>query len=205
MADQAIGAIIDSIRGAGADARGPVLDAIEAAKRYLDREADRVPAGPVPTLEEFSELIDQLRRWAILHAAPIDTAPLQAFRRAELRRITTWAPRLVPGHVSGVMIQTWDGEREWGEAAAKAEDALNDLKTWLVSRGATASQARGRRHRLRLRIKGQSVLLDGEPVPLDMTPEGRAKALCFLKHLIKEGGDWISGGDIDRAERDSQG
>jgi hypothetical protein len=54
----------------------------------------------------------------------------------------------------------------------------------------------------RLIIKKRSVSLDGKPVPLDMTAEAREVTLCYLGHLIRAGGEWISGPDINRAEND---
>jgi hypothetical protein len=57
----------------------------------------------------------------------------------------------------------------------------------------------------RLRIDGERLLLDGEPVPLDMTPEAREKALTYLRYLIGAAGNYISDGDIDRAEHGRPG
>jgi hypothetical protein len=63
-----------------------------------------------------------------------------------------------------------------------------------------ARPTRRPRRRCRLSIKGNDLLLDGLAVPLDMTTERRASALCFVSHLIRAGGNWISSSDINRAE-----
>jgi hypothetical protein len=56
------------------------------------------------------------------------------------------------------------------------------------------------RRRCRLKVKGRQVLLDNEPVPLDMTPERRCVALCYIGHVVRMAGDWISGPDITHTE-----
>jgi hypothetical protein len=60
--------------------------------------------------------------------------------------------------------------------------------------------ARPPRRRCRLRIARGVILLDGEPVPLDVTAQRREDVLCFFRHLLRMKGDWISGPEIDRAE-----
>jgi hypothetical protein len=52
----------------------------------------------------------------------------------------------------------------------------------------------------RLRIEGREVWLDDEKVPLAVTANRRDQILCYLGHLIRVEGDWISGADIDQAE-----
>lgn len=53
----------------------------------------------------------------------------------------------------------------------------------------------------RLQIKENSVFLDGNLVSFDSTPEAKKKALDYLGYLIRDYGDWISDGDIEREER----
>jgi hypothetical protein len=45
------------------------------------------------------------------------------------------------------------------------------------------------------------VLLDGEQVSLELVGEGLRAALCYLGHLLRVQGQWISGGEINAAER----
>jgi len=81
----------------------------------------------VPTTEEeFSSLLDGLRRWATLYAPHTDTGRLQDYRRAEL----TLAAAPGPGRVFG----SRRSERDWWQVAHKADDALNELKILLVER-----------------------------------------------------------------------
>jgi hypothetical protein len=63
-----------------------------------------------------------------------------------------------------------------------------------------AGRPQARRRRCRLRIAGKKVLLDGEPVALSLTAEHRQVVLCYLGHLIRAAGDWVSTKDIDSAE-----
>lgn len=58
-----------------------------------------------------------------------------------------------------------------------------------------------RRRRCRVRIAGRKILLDDEPVPLDLTADRREVLLCYLGHLVRMQGDWISGPEIDADER----
>jgi hypothetical protein len=53
----------------------------------------------------------------------------------------------------------------------------------------------------RLQVRGPAVLLDGQPVPLDMGEEARAAALCLLKHLLAAGGEWRSSTELDEMEK----
>ena len=57
----------------------------------------------------------------------------------------------------------------------------------------------------RLQIEGSFVLLDGNPVDLDMKPERRQEVLCYLAHLLAEPTVWVSGPDINRREQQKQG
>jgi hypothetical protein len=50
--------------------------------------------------------------------------------------------------------------------------------------------------RLRLRIEGNQVSLDGHTVLLEMTAEARADIIKFLSYLIRENGGWISSSDM---------
>jgi hypothetical protein len=61
------------------------------------------------------------------------------------------------------------------------------------------------RPKIRLRIKGKTVFLDGKAIPLDLTPDRRDAVLCLLRNLIRMRGQWISGPDINRAEIDFSG
>jgi hypothetical protein len=56
-----------------------------------------------------------------------------------------------------------------------------------------------------LAIRGGQVLIEGSPVELDLTAEAREEALCFLGHVIAQGGGWISGPEIAEAERKQSG
>lgn len=75
---------------------------------------------------------------------------------------------------------------------------LDSLAAWLL----TAAGAAGR---LALDPDTSAVTLDGRSVLLDGTPERRAQMLCYLGYLLREAGNWISDGDIDRAEREKGG
>ena len=72
---------------------------------------------------------------------------------------------------------------------------------WRGSAPEAASGGLRKRRRWRLRVRGQSLLLDGEPVPIDLTAEARAVTLCYLGHLIRAQGEWVSGSEIDLAEK----
>ncbi len=51
----------------------------------------------------------------------------------------------------------------------------------------------------RLKIESRTVYVDGQLVPLDMTPERTDDALAFLGELLKEPGNWKSASDIGKA------
>jgi hypothetical protein len=99
-----------------------VLEAIESLKRWIYREHYKGPdKEPVPTTaDEFSMLMDGLRRWATLHAPHIDTGRIQDYRRAEFSLPDACGPvRVFPDRA---------GEQMWWQTAFKADDALNELK-----------------------------------------------------------------------------
>jgi hypothetical protein len=53
----------------------------------------------------------------------------------------------------------------------------------------------------RIQLHDRAVFLDGKKLALDLTENGREAALCFVGHLLRMGGDWISRSEIDLAER----
>jgi hypothetical protein len=55
--------------------------------------------------------------------------------------------------------------------------------------------------RCRLDLRDGTPYLDGEAVVLNLTAEARGAAMCFLGHLIRAGGHFISSTDINQAER----
>jgi hypothetical protein len=57
----------------------------------------------------------------------------------------------------------------------------------------------------RLVIKGETVLLDGKPVILDMTLERRREAILYLKCLEEAKGNWLSDGEIERRQQGPRG
>jgi hypothetical protein len=56
---------------------------------------------------------------------------------------------------------------------------------------------------LRLEIRGETVHLDGEPVPLDLGPEGQAAMLAYLRKLIDHPGGWVSGQEVGDDYKDT--
>ena len=52
----------------------------------------------------------------------------------------------------------------------------------------------------RIVIQGTNVLLDGQPVPLNMAEESRGAAICLLTHLLAAAGDWRSSTKLDEME-----
>jgi hypothetical protein len=52
----------------------------------------------------------------------------------------------------------------------------------------------------RVAFGDQKLLLDGQPVPLDMTDESRGAALCLVRHLLAAAGDWRSSTELDAME-----
>jgi hypothetical protein len=75
--------------------------------------------------------------------------------------------------------------------------AVAEANATIIGNGAKPPRRRG----CRLRIRAKTVLLDCEPVSLDMTTEAAAVARCFLAHLIRAQGDWLSSTEIDTAEK----
>jgi hypothetical protein len=114
--------INDPLRTAGPNDHELVLEAIESLKRWIYRDDYKGPEKePTPkTEDEFSLLMDGLRRWATLHAPHIDTGRLQDYRRAELRLPEPFA--LVRSFSDQV------SSSHWWNVAHKADDALNELK-----------------------------------------------------------------------------
>jgi hypothetical protein len=117
--------INDPLKSAGRDDHELVLEAIESLKRWVYRADYKGPdKEPEPkTEEEFSLLMDGLRRWATLHAPHIDTGRLQDYRRAEFGLPNPCG--------SARLFSDQLGERQWWQAAHKADDALNELKILL--------------------------------------------------------------------------
>jgi hypothetical protein len=87
-------------------------------------------------------------------------------------------------------------ERVFRRDMRRAARIVDRLET-ILTNNADGGQDRGRR--CRLQLVGGRVLLDGNEVPLGLTAERRADALCYLGHLIRAG-DWISGSEVDAAE-----
>jgi hypothetical protein len=52
----------------------------------------------------------------------------------------------------------------------------------------------------RLRVEEDSVFLDDDRIPLDMTEESRGAARCYLRHLLAAGGEWRSDSEVDEME-----
>ncbi len=152
-----MGDINDPLKTAGRGDCEIVLEAIEALKRWIYGPRYAGPEKePVPTTEdEFSLLMDGLRRWATLHAPHTDTGRLQDYRRAELRRRSEGG---VPDQLA---------EREWRVAAAKADDALNELKILLTeaqgkkAKKMTREEANARAMELAKRLGQKFFLLSG--------------------------------------------
>jgi hypothetical protein len=116
--------INEPLQTAGRDDYELVLEAIEALKRWIYRADYKGPEkDPEPKTEtEFSVLMDGLRRWATLYSPHIDTGRLQDYRRAELSLATCTPVRAFPDQ---------RGQRDWSQTAAKADDALNEMKIQL--------------------------------------------------------------------------
>ena len=130
MAEKTIGMrdLNDRLQTAGLDDHDMVLEAIEALKRWIYGDVYQGPVKePVPATEnEFSLLMNGLRRWATLHATSIDTGRIQDYRRAELGLPGAFGPTR---HISDQFAK-----REWCQAAARADDALNELRILLRDR-----------------------------------------------------------------------
>jgi hypothetical protein len=62
-----------------------------------------------------------------------------------------------------------------------------------------------RSRRCRLKLAGDKILLDGEAVRFDLTANAAQRARCFLRHVIRADGNWISGPEMDEEERQLQG
>jgi hypothetical protein len=123
----------EPLQSAGPEGSELVLEAIECLKRWIYRKEYKGPKKkPEPkTEDEFSRLMDGLRRWATLYAPHIDTGRLQDYRRAELNLPSPCGlPRIFPDQFR---------KREWCQAAHKADDALNELKILLVAQLAEAA------------------------------------------------------------------
>ena len=64
-----------------------------------------------------------------------------------------------------------------------------------------AGKAGGAAPALRLEVKGEAVLLDGQPVRLDLTPEAAEEARRYLTALIEHAPAWVSGPEIESGIR----
>jgi hypothetical protein len=93
-----------------------------------------------------------------------------------------------------------------GDSVRSAEDdvyvrrrVVTLLGRWLrQAKLAAGGQDQGRPCRLQ-QVSGR-VLLDDKEISLGLTAERRADALCYLGHLIRVGGDWISDSEVNAAE-----
>jgi hypothetical protein len=122
----------------------------------------------------------------VARRAGLDPAPLLALLEEGRTDLLADALRV---------LQRADDELAYEAGGGEAADRVASIRR----RGAVAAAVG------RLRIEGEQVLLDGRQVPLEMTPEARNKALVYLGYLVKAAGDWVSGGDIDRAEQERPG
>jgi hypothetical protein len=61
------------------------------------------------------------------------------------------------------------------------------------------------RSELRLRIEGQTVFLDGEPVFLDMTDERKESAIYYLEYLLSAFPGWLTDSEVKKAEEQRKG
>lgn len=68
-----------------------------------------------------------------------------------------------------------------------------------VEQEAKSGRTRRRRPTSSLKIKGRTVLVDDEPVPISMTPQRLNTALFFLRHLRRHRAQWQTGSDLNRA------
>ncbi len=94
-------------------------------------------------------------------------------------------------------------QTRWGDARTfeRIVRAFADFREAVLDGLRSAGEVgNDRRPPPRLRVEGQTVLLDGRPVPLDMTSERREEALCYLRHLLEAAGDWRSDSEVNKTE-----
>lgn len=96
----------------------------------------------------------------------------------------------------------WEDIEAFGKIALAIADFRDAITAGLHS---TTESVGDWRSRSRLRVEGKTVLLDGQPVALDMTSERREEALCYLQHLLEAAGDWRSDSEVDKAEGQTPG
>jgi hypothetical protein len=129
--------------------------------------------------------------------------------RACLDEVTRLLPELRPA-----VLETGEARGAIYAAAIRGDDlrglgrrlleAMRRLSAQMnvLRRGAGAGEDPPPAHPVpRIALTEEGVLLDGRPVPLDMTDEARKAARCFLKHLLAAAGDWRSSTELDDAER----
>jgi hypothetical protein len=103
-------------------------------------------------------------------------------------------------------LQGWEEQLSPEEALNNYHDWAADIVRELPQLGTPPGEPptrkpRPRPRQCRLKIARGVLLLDGEPIRLDMTDDARQATLCYLGHLIRMAGDWITGPEIDAAER----
>jgi hypothetical protein len=80
---------------------------------------------------------------------------------------------------------------------ARIMQEQRSIKTLAAEPRGTGAKPR----RCRLRIHKQTVLLDGERVPLNLTAEATEDVLTFLQALMRRPGEWVSGPEIEPGRR----
>jgi hypothetical protein len=100
---------------------------------------------------------------------------------------------------------------EWGYSAElipnlDLNQVIECLEALTIRRAALpVKTVHPRRRQCRLSIKGVAVHLDGNPLCLGDTSDARAAAVCFLTHLLRAKGNWLSGSEVDEAEEQRGG
>jgi hypothetical protein len=103
-----------------------------------------------------------------------------------------------------VLTKLSDELHSWaqGQERPPSAEIVASLR-WEARAAAGAPELSGPRRRLH--IDAGQILLDGRPVPLNMTSDRCADALVYLGYLIEAGGNYVSDGDVNRAETDRKG
>jgi hypothetical protein len=101
-------------------------------------------------------------------------------------------------HATGEWVQSWIAVHGCfaPEVWQDVQKGVKRFGTAVLAAVAPITPRRRSRPARKLAVKNGEVLLDGEPVPLDFTPEKKEDAMAFFRQVIGQRGGWISGPEI---------
>jgi hypothetical protein len=127
MSERTIADLVAAVNEATSSDTAPVIEASDAIKRHIYREANVKfdgPSGPLPaTTEELSQLVDALLRWAGRYLPTVDLSAVRAYRDQTVRGTPAVVASGLPPPAGA----------DTGAMRRAADTALNEMRNRLPS------------------------------------------------------------------------